>query len=124
MIAHPEPMSPAMTKFHIDAPAVLHRFTAPDVGDFHDHPWPFSSQVLSGGYVEEVLDLDTLGTSMVLRQPGDVFEITAQHVHRIVRLLDGDCWTAIRPGPWERKSGFWRVRGGRAEFRTWDAEWA
>lgn len=33
----------------------LHRITAPDPGlDLHDHPWPFVSIVLRGGYGEEV----------------------------------------------------------------------
>lgn len=31
----------------------LHRFDAPDPGmDLHDHPWPFVTMVLSGGYTE------------------------------------------------------------------------
>ena len=33
----------------------LHRFMAPDQSECaHDHPWPFVSLVLWGGYVEEV----------------------------------------------------------------------
>ena len=33
----------------------LHRFMAPDESECaHDHPWPFVSLVLWGGYVEEV----------------------------------------------------------------------
>lgn len=32
----------------------VHRMTAPDPGiDLHDHPWPFWSLILKGGYTEE-----------------------------------------------------------------------
>jgi hypothetical protein len=36
---------------------VVHRLDAPDPGmDLHDHPWPFVSLVLRGGYSEEWAD--------------------------------------------------------------------
>src|SRR5688500_6187293 len=35
----------------------VHRILAPDPGlDLHDHPWPFVTLILRGGYVEEVAD--------------------------------------------------------------------
>lgn len=35
----------------------LHRFDAPDPGyDLHDHPWPFITMVLTGGYLEARAD--------------------------------------------------------------------
>ena len=36
----------------------LHRMQAPDPGvDLHDHPWPFASVVLWGGYIEQRADI-------------------------------------------------------------------
>src|SRR5690606_17597095 len=36
---------------------LLHRIDGPDPGlDLHDHPWPFVSIVLRGGYTEEACD--------------------------------------------------------------------
>lgn len=125
-IARCEPMSSAFTKWHLDAPAVLHRFTAPDSGDPHDHPFGFTTQILSGGYVEEVYTLTADGgwsVSLHHRWPGTSHHVEATTVHRIVALPQGECWTVIRPGPWERKSGFWRVVDGRAQFRAWDEPW-
>lgn len=44
-----EIMSPDFTKFHLEGPwpfhAVMHRFTQPDHGDPHDHPWSFRSNI-------------------------------------------------------------------------------
>ncbi len=118
--AYVEPMSGAFTKYHLGDGRALHRFAGPDDGDWHDHPFTIEVQVLAGGYAEEVLDPETLAFSTVLRQHGDRFTITAAHVHRIPRLLADECWTVARYGPWERKSGFWRVTEGRAERRAWD----
>ena len=96
-LARPEPMSDAFSKFHLDNGVVLHRFIGIDE-QFHDHPFSIDIQVLAGGYVEDVLDIETLAIRQVLRQPGDCFTITATHVHRIPRLLTDECWT-VAPAP-------------------------
>ncbi len=120
-----EHMSPIFTKWHIPGPGVLHRFTAPDEGPPHDHPWGFWSTIIVGGYVEEVFDPMTGAATESVRRPGDRFYVPATHIHRIVDLLesdslDGDCWTFIEPGPHERTSGFWRWDDGRAFFKPWN----
>lgn len=121
-----EPMSPVFDKWHLNGlprAAVLHRFTAPDHGDPHDHPWAFRSFVLSGGYVEQVFDLD--GTSRTFkRMQGDSFFIFADHIHRIIELPAGECWTLILPQPTERVSGFYQFRDDGAWHRPWHRpEW-
>lgn len=121
-----EIMSQAMTKFHLDGlpvGVVLHRFTEPDHGDPHDHPFPFTSFIICGGYEERVYDPS--GNEVTnFRRPGDCFRVPAKRIHRITRLLDGECWTLILPGPWERKSRFWQFRDDGAFSRAWDEhEW-
>lgn len=116
-----EPMSPVFDKWHVGGlpcAAVFHRFSAPDNGPPHDHPWGFRSIVLVGGYVEQVFQLD--GTSELVRHdPGDSFHIKAGHIHRIVELPQGECWTLILPGPSERTSGFYEFREDGTYYRPW-----
>lgn len=117
-----EAMGPHFTKYHLDnlpPYAVLHRFTAPDFGDPHDHPFAADSLIISGGYVEEVYGLDG-GMTIERRQPGDVVHIDAGKIHRIVSLPEGECLTLFIPGPHERKSGFYRFQTDGIYHRFWD----
>ena len=123
---HEERMSDAMMKYHLDGlprSAVLHRFTAPDWGPHHDHPWPLTSFIVSGGYREEVLDRDTGLTSFIDHREGESFSFSSTHIHRIVELFAPEVWTLILPGDWEQKSGFWEVRGNVLWHRFWDGDW-
>lgn len=119
-----ENMGAHFTKFHLgDLPvaAVLHRFTAAEPeADPHDHPWGFTSFVVCGGYVEEVFN--RYGTSVErVHLPGESLRVEAGHVHRIVRLVDGECWTLVLPGPTERVSGFYRwTADGTPLHRPWN----
>lgn len=129
MNLHHERMSGAFEKWHIaglPVPAALHHFSAPDAGDPHDHPWGFTSHILTGGYIEEVFHLHDDGTwssSIVTRKPGTTHQVEATHIHRIISLPDGGCWTLIVPGPHERETRFWRF-GERIESRPWhQVEW-
>lgn len=97
-------MGPHMTKFYLDhvklgmpGACVLHKFTAPDNGDFHDHPWDFNSHILFGGYTEEVMHFDGRMSDMVEREEGAGFFIHRCHAHRIVRLHTDVVWTVITP---------------------------
>lgn len=121
-----ERMSGAFEKWHVEGlprAAVLHRFGDIDRGDSHDHPWPFRSIVISGGYVEQVYQLDG-STETIHRRPGDSFEIPATHIHRIVELPEGECWTLVLPGSHERTSRFWQFRDDGAWSRAWhEHEW-
>lgn len=117
-----ERMSDFFTKYHIDGlpfAAVLHHFTAPDTGDPHDHPFGFRSIVLSGGYVEAVY-LPNGDVFTCRREAGHSFEIEASHVHRIIDLPEGECWTLIIPGQHERTPGFYRFENGKVLHRLWN----
>ena len=123
---HEERMSDAMVKYHIEGlerPAVIHRFTSPDFGPHHDHPWPFYSFVISGGYVEEVFDLEDGDTHLVRRSVGQSFYIPETHIHRIVELPNGICETIILPFETKQKSGFWEFRDDGTYHRFWDGDW-
>ena len=122
-LARHEPMSAVFAKFHLSRPCVLHVLSAPDTGEPHDHPFALDITILRGGYVEEVVDTRDWSMIEVTRLPGATFRIKADHVHRIVRLLDGECWTAAEYGPWQRPSGFSRWADGQAERRVWNEGW-
>lgn len=123
-----EIMSPIFTKFHLrnlPVDAVLHRFTAPDEGDPHDHPWSFQSVILAGGYIERIWNIRTGQSWLHEHVPGDMFTVPAQRVHRIVQLLGKECWTLVLPHPGPtRTSRFWQFREDGAWSRAWnEAEW-
>ena len=123
-----ERMAPHMLKIHVPpdaAPGVLHLFTAPDHGPHHDHPWPFRSTVIYGGYREEVLHPDGR-CEVIHRHPGDTFEIGPSHVHRIIDLPAGECLTFIEVlGPKVQEPGFYEWRDGVMHHRYWhEPEWS
>jgi hypothetical protein len=94
---------------------MLHHFHRSDMDrDLHDHPWPFWSFILTGGYVEETplttpfgrLRMSTFyGRFSFLRRP-------ANWVHRVVLAYPGCIvWTLVLRFGYERKWGFWTDRG-------------
>ena len=120
-----ERMNDVFEKWHViglPIPIALHHFTGVDHGDWHDHPWAFSSRVLSGGYVEEVLDRGLDGSWRVEtaeRGPGASHWVPASHIHRIVDLPEGECWTLVMAGSCEREARFYRLDGERVVSRAW-----
>jgi hypothetical protein len=93
----------------------LHEFHRGDADRcLHDHPWPFTTIVLRGGYWEEVRIKGPweVETERLWRPPGYVGRYPATHAHRI----DID---PTRPRPWSlvfvgrkvRPWGFWTVAG-------------
>ena len=119
-----EVMSENMTKIHLGDGLVVHRFTAAEDEHFHDHPWPFISTIIAGGYVEEVLHEDGF-VELVVRKPGDRFHIDAHHQHRIVRLLEPVCWTCIHiQGEKVQEPAFYDPTPGGVLRRQWnEREW-
>jgi hypothetical protein len=120
-----EVMSPAFRKIHLGDGRALHHFTAGDEGDeFHDHPWSFTSEVLVGGYLEDVvLELDPFTVMQHRRDAGRMYWVRSRHIHRITRLLDDDCWTLVTAGPVERDVRFYRHRDGQVQSRRWNEAW-
>ncbi|WP_375382444.1 hypothetical protein [uncultured Sphingomonas sp.] len=122
-IVRVERMSPAFVKYHLDDGRALHRFTRPEpTAHPHDHPWPFRTRILAGSYVEEVFTVLPDGSWTMTpaeRVTGATYEIAATHIHRIVALPAGECWTLVHAGPHERTTFFWRF-GDLVERRPWN----
>lgn len=82
----------------------LHRFDSPDQQGLHDHPWPFVSFILRGGYMERRINPRTL-------------EVSAKHVrffnwkgladaHYIVKLDRTPTWSLVLTGRRRKSFGF------------------
>lgn len=105
----------------------VHKIQESDSGrDFHDHPFKFTSLILSGGYIEHVpgclcwiengqtLTMSESGPCNVYL-PGDVVKRDALDFHRLELFLEGEsAWTFVVTGPYEREWGFLEKDGSWA----------
>lgn len=120
-------MSDEFTKYHLGirgapVPFVLHQFTGVDRDLAHDHPFSFHTHILYGGYVEEVYTIYPGGTwsmEVIERLPGTAHHVEATHIHRIIGLPQGECWTMILPGPAVRETRFWKFTADGISSRHW-----
>lgn len=84
----------------------VHRFTGPDPRrTLHDHPWPFVSIILSGGYVERRLN----PTNMVVNEGRLVRRINIMRrgdAHSITRLCKNPTWSIVLAGRRARTWGY------------------
>lgn len=90
----------------------LHKFLKSDPDDLHDHPWPYATMILKGGYWEWVPQFnpkgDKIGEIAKWRAPGHIRICTAKSFHRIELDPAVTCWTLFMPGPQQREWGFMR----------------
>ena len=88
----------------------LHKFLKSDPDDVHDHPWPYATIILKGGYWEWIPHFDTVGRKtgeyQVWRGPGHFRISKANSFHRIELDPDITAWTLFMPGPKQRDWGF------------------
>ena len=88
----------------------LHKFLKSDPDDVHDHPWPYATVILKGGYWEWIPHFDTVGRKtgeyQVWRGPGHFRISKANSFHRIELDPDITAWTLFMPGPKQRDWGF------------------
>jgi len=88
----------------------LHNFHKSDPDDVHDHPWPYFTLILKGGYYEWVpmfnSNGDMTGQIGKWRGPGHFRFCSANSYHRIELDPEVDCWTLFMPGPQKREWGF------------------
>ena len=110
----------------------VHRVAAPDPGlDLHDHPWPFVSFVLWGGYVDEVYpareasrvapDLDRWSTARGLPRRCRRWRwhrVPLTDAHRIVSV-EPRTWTLVVRGCKSRPWGFYE-RSGWVHWQSYD----
>jgi hypothetical protein len=89
----------------------LHKFLKGDPDDVHDHPWPYVTLILKGGYYEWVPTFnpytgDKVGETRYWRGPGH-FRICKPTSYHRIELAEGvTAWTLFMPGPQTREWGF------------------
>jgi hypothetical protein len=88
----------------------LHKFLRSDPDDLHDHPWPYATVILKGGYWEWTPVFDAEGRKLTevakWRAPGHVRFNSAKSLHRIELDPGVECWTLFMPGAKTREWGF------------------
>jgi hypothetical protein len=86
---------------------VMHQMFESDDDGLHDHPWPWASLVLSGGYYEQTPDGE------FWRPPGHLRFRSANAFHRLVLdpNLERGCFTLFAMGQRQREWGFLRSDG-------------
>jgi len=88
----------------------LHKFLKSDPDDVHDHPWPYATVILRGGYYEWVPQFDAEGKISCeiqkWRGPGHFRICSSNSYHRIELKPGVTAWTLFMPGPHRREWGF------------------
>lgn len=122
---------------------LLHKMEVPDPGThLHDHPWPFKSLILWGGYTEETEDTryaaerafqkefnDGTGPTQTYgdRKTYRMFQVNRMPLnkaHRIVELNKRTCWTLCLAGRRVRDWGFYESsqKGGWIRHDLYDSK--
>lgn len=87
----------------------IHKFLKSDPDDVHDHPWPYATLILKGGYWEYT-PVFSFGVKIAeekhWRGPGHFRICSASSYHRIELEPGVECWTMFMPGPQQREWGF------------------
>ena len=102
--------------------ARVHHIRSSDDGRvFHDHPWPFITIILRGGY-SELTPVDSHSLDYRVRRygAGSVLFRRAEDWHRLMLdpMRDGETWTLFITLPKRQSWGF-RVRGQKVPWRAY-----
>jgi hypothetical protein len=88
----------------------VHKFLKSDPDDVHDHPWPYATLILKGGYHEWVPIFNgqgiKIGETRHWRKPGHFRICRPSSYHRIELDPNITAWTLFMPGPQVREWGF------------------
>jgi hypothetical protein len=88
----------------------MHKFLKGDPDDVHDHPWPYATLILAGGYYEWIPQFDSCGIMTCEEQkwrgPGHFRICRSESYHRIELKPGVTAWTLFMPGPNQREWGF------------------
>jgi len=81
----------------------LHKFLKSDPDDVHDHPWPYATLILKGGYYEWIPQFNSagqkIGETRMWRGPGHFRVCSPTSYHRIELKEGVTAWTLFMPGP-------------------------
>lgn len=125
-----EQMNEHFTKFHIEGlgfQATIHRFSTVDPYPFpHDHPYNFTTYILKGSYIEEVYNIypDKTGfdKTTIVHKAQTCSYISANHIHKIISLPEGECVTIIVPEKGINVPGFYNFTPNGIFYRKWHEE--
>jgi hypothetical protein len=88
----------------------LHKFLKSDPDDLHDHPWPYATLILRGGYYEYVPvfndQAEVIAEKKLWRGPGHFRISKARSFHRVELKPGVVAWSLFMPGPQQRDWGF------------------
>jgi hypothetical protein len=88
----------------------VHKFHKSDEITPHDHPWPYATLILSGGYWEYIPQFSSDGIISYeigkWRGPGHFRICSSKSYHRIELKPGVTPWTLFMPGPQRRSWGF------------------
>jgi hypothetical protein len=97
-------------RVHFPFNIFIHKFLKSDPDDVHDHPWPYATLILKGGYWEWIPQFNSKGEKFneiaYWRGPGHFRTCGANSYHRIEIDPSVTCWTLFMPGPQTREWGF------------------
>lgn len=100
----------------------LHRFHRSDPDEMHDHPWPFVSVILSGGYWERTPGPGWANGSGPVRRrwygAGRVLVRPANWIHSVEIPAGREAYTLILRGKKVKSWGFYCPRTGYVPWRT------
>src|SRR5690606_31772299 len=94
---------------------VIHRFHRSDIDGLHDHPWPWQTFILSGGYYESTPE------GRFWRPPGYHTTKAAEDLHRIELDPENteEVWTLFMMGPKQKLWGFINENGEWVESQAY-----
>jgi hypothetical protein len=103
------------TRRHFPFNLFLHHFLKSDPDDVHDHPWPYATLIIKGGYYEWTPIFDASGKKIAetckWHGPGSFRWASARQYHRVELDPDVTCWTLFCPGIHQREWGFLTKQG-------------
>lgn len=95
----------------------VHHILASDSGrDPHDHPWPFLTIILRGGYLEHRYDKGGFWDSAKWHGPGSVLFRRAGDYHRLEIPEGQTAWTLFITGPKQQTWGFKPLVGPKVPY--------
>lgn len=98
----------------------LHKIVRSDDPIFHDHPWPFLTIVLKGGYYEHVPiyneKKEKIAELAHWRGPGSIIKRSATEMHYLELDEERPATTLFFMGPQQREWGF-LVEAKKGKFR-------
>lgn len=102
----------------------LHKIVRSDDPIFHDHPWPYMTIVLKGGYWEHTPVFDKnkkiIGENRIFKGPGSIVRRGADEFHWLELDDENPATTLFFMGPQQREWGFLvELKNGVTRWIKW-----